>query len=91
MIRKYFDFRITVATIVALVILVGTWIAGFERDRVKREALASEFRQHKQEDKAKFEALATKESSDLKYQELQRQYAEIIKRLDRIEAMHLKK
>jgi hypothetical protein len=88
--QKYIDLKVNLTAICTVVILIVSWAMGYQELKSNHIALANEVHAHFNEDRGKFDTLATKETGVVRDKALDQKLDEIIRRLERIERLHMK-
>lgn len=79
---KYIDLKINLTTIITVIILIGSWIAGYQELKAAHSGLAAEVHRHIDQDKDRFAALATKETGAIRDREVDTKISSVQKSVD---------
>lgn len=83
------EWKINAGHIISLLVLIVGFIAGYARIQARQESMEKELHEHMATDAIQFASFATKETRLFRDKEVDSKLDDIIKRLDRIERMHM--
>lgn len=86
-----FEWKINFGHILTFIVLLIGFVAGYARLQQRQDSLERELHEHMAIDAAQFASFATKETRLYRDQAVDSKLDDIIKRLDRIERMHMNK